>query len=158
MHGTDVEWDDGKPWAWWGRFSLRSIRNVGRRNESYRRAWPTRRNGEVIMGITRSTVRVGQKPTKEQLKKIREIAKKPIHYTKDCPESTPEALAEFAAMARARRQRKVKPMVALRVEPEALEKYKSLGDGYTGIMADVLNYVADNPEILSMASGAMTTR
>jgi len=105
------------------------------------------------MGITRSTVWVGQKPPKDVIKRIKEIAKKPIHYTEDCPESTPEALAEFAAMARARRQRKVKPMVALRVEPEALEKYKSLGDGYTGIMADVLNYVAHNPEILSMASG-----
>ena len=144
------------------------------------------------MGITRSTVRVGQKPTKEQLKQIREIAKKPIHYTEDCPESTPEALAEFAAMARARRkrktkplvalrvesealekykalgefaamararrQRKTKPMVALRVEPDALEKYKALGDGYTGIMADVLNYVANNPEILSRASGAAVAR
>jgi uncharacterized protein (DUF4415 family) len=110
------------------------------------------------MGITKSTVWVGQKPTKEQLKQIKEIAKKPIHYTEDCPESTPEALAEFAAMARARRKRKVKPMVALRVEPEALEKYKSLGDGYTGIMADVLNYVAENPDILSMASGTKTAR
>ena len=106
------------------------------------------------MGITKSTVRVGQKPTKEQLKQIREIAKKPIHYTKDCPESTPQALAEFAALARARRQRKTKPMVALRVEAETLEKYKALGNGYTGIMADVLNYVADNPEILSRASRA----
>ncbi|MCL2443009.1 MAG: BrnA antitoxin family protein [Treponema sp.] len=104
------------------------------------------------MGITSSTVRVGQKPTKEQLKQIREIAKRPIHYTKDCPESTPEALAEFAAMARARRKRKTKPMVSLRLEPEALEKYKSLGEGYTGIMADVLNYVANTPEILSRAS------
>jgi hypothetical protein len=46
-------------------------------------------------------VKVGQKPTKEQLRQIREIAKKPIHYTEDCPESTPEALAEFTAMARA---------------------------------------------------------
>jgi uncharacterized protein (DUF4415 family) len=101
------------------------------------------------MGITRSTVKLGQKPTKEQLKQIREIAKKPIHYTEDCPKSTPEALAEFASMARARRQRKVKPVVALRLEPEALEKYKALGNGYTGIMADVLNYVADNPELLS---------
>jgi uncharacterized protein (DUF4415 family) len=110
------------------------------------------------MGITRSTVRVGQKPTREQLKQSREIAKKPIHYTEDCPESTPEALAEFAAMARERRQRKTKPMVALRLEPEALEKYKALGDGYTGIMSDVLNYVADNPEILSRASGITTTR
>ena len=105
------------------------------------------------MGITRSTVWVGQKPTKEQLKQIREIAKKPIHYTGDCPESTPEALAEFAAKARALRQRKTKPVVALRLEPEALEKYKALGDGYTGVMADVLNYVANNPDILSRAAG-----
>ncbi|MDR1932365.1 MAG: BrnA antitoxin family protein [Spirochaetales bacterium] len=101
------------------------------------------------MAIIKSTVKVGQKPTKAQIKEIREAAKRPIVYTEDCPESTPEALAEFAALARARRQRKVKPMVALRVEPDALEKYKALGNGYTGIMADVLNYVAENPDILS---------
>jgi uncharacterized protein (DUF4415 family) len=101
---------------------------------------------------------VGQKPTKEQLRQIREIAKKPIHYTEDCPESTPEALAEFAEMARTRRQRKVKPKVSLRVEPVVLEKYKSLGDGYTSIMADVLNYVANNPEILSMAFETTVSR
>ncbi|MCL2879307.1 MAG: BrnA antitoxin family protein [Treponema sp.] len=105
------------------------------------------------MGIIKSTVRAGQKPTKEQLKQIREISKKPIRYTEDCPESTPEALAEFAAMARALRKKRTKPMVALRIEPAALEKYKALGGGYTGIMADVLNYVANNPEILTKASG-----
>jgi uncharacterized protein (DUF4415 family) len=110
------------------------------------------------MGITRSTVRVGQKPTKEQLKQIREIAKKPVRYTKDCPESTPEALQEFAALAKARRQRKTKSVVALRLEPEAIEKYKALGSGYTGIMADVLNYVANNPEILSRASRTTVAR
>jgi uncharacterized protein (DUF4415 family) len=114
------------------------------------------------MGTIKSTVRVGQKIPKEILKlakeQVREARKAPKVHDPDCPPSTPEALAEFAAMARARRRRKVKPMVALRVEPEALEKYKSLGDGYTGIMADVLNYVADNPEILSRASGAMVTQ
>jgi len=104
------------------------------------------------MGITRTMVRVGQKPTKDQLKQIREIAKKPIHYTEDCPESTPEALAEFAAMARARRKRKTKPMVSLRLDHDVLEKYKALGDGYTGIMADVLNYVANSPEVLYKVS------
>ena len=110
------------------------------------------------MGITKSTVRVGQKPTKEQLKQIRDIAKKPINYTDDCPESTPEALVEFAAMARAQRKRKAKPMVALRMESETLEKYKSLGTGYTGVMSDVLTYVAENPEILSKASGLTAVR
>ena len=101
------------------------------------------------MAMTTITIKAGQKPTNEQIKRIRAAAKAAITYTPDCPESTSEALAEFAALARARRQRKVKPMFALRVEPETLEKYKSLGRGYTSIMADVLNYVADNPEILN---------
>jgi uncharacterized protein (DUF4415 family) len=103
--------------------------------------------------MTTIIVKAGQKPTKEQVKRIREAAKAPITYTEECPESTPKALTEFAALARARRLKKVKPMVALRVEQEALEKYKALGKGYTGIMADVLNYVANNPEILSKARG-----
>jgi uncharacterized protein (DUF4415 family) len=107
------------------------------------------------MAIITSAVKVDQKPTKEQLKEIRQATKKPIRYTEDCPESTPEALAEFAAMARELRKRKepLRPVVAFRLMPDVLAKYKALGKGYTGIMADVLNYVADNPEILSKARG-----
>jgi uncharacterized protein (DUF4415 family) len=110
------------------------------------------------MVIIKSTIRVGQKIPKEILKlakeQVREARKAPPVYDPDCPPSTPEALAEFAAMARELRKNKrnPSPVVALRVKPDALSKYKALGKGYTGIMADVLNYVADNPEILSMAS------
>jgi uncharacterized protein (DUF4415 family) len=106
------------------------------------------------------TVKNGQKPTKEQIKEIRAAAKAPITYTADCPESTPKALAEFAAKAREIRynMKCIKPAVTIRITPGCLVKYKSLGKGYTGIMADVLNYVADNPEILSMASGTKTAR
>jgi uncharacterized protein (DUF4415 family) len=58
-------------------------------------------------------------------------------------------------MARELRKRKepLRPVVALRLMPDVLAKYKALGKGYTGIMADVLNYVANNPEILSKARG-----
>ena len=105
--------------------------------------------------MTTLTIKAGQKPTKEQLKEIRAAAKAPINYTPDCPEATPKALAEFAAKARELRQRKkaTKPAVTIRVSPACLSKYKSLGNGYTSIMADVLDYVADNPEILSKALG-----
>jgi uncharacterized protein (DUF4415 family) len=105
------------------------------------------------MEQTTVILKAGQKPTKEQIKKakaeIREARKYPIDYS-DAPASTPEALAEFAALARAKRKNQdIRPVVAIRIMPEVLEKYKALGRGYTGIMADVLNYVADNPEILS---------
>jgi uncharacterized protein (DUF4415 family) len=102
------------------------------------------------MGITKSTVRVGQKPPKEAIQEARSAAKKPINYTKDAPRSTPEALAEFAALRAAQKKKDVRPVVALRIPPEVLEKYKSLGRGYSGIMADVLKFAVDNPEILRM--------
>lgn len=105
------------------------------------------------MAMTKITIRAGQKPTKEQIGEIRRAARAPIRYTSDAPASGPEALAEFAAKARElrRTQRKIKPAVTIRLSPDCLETYKGLGKGYTGIMADVLEYVACNPVILKRA-------
>ena len=104
------------------------------------------------MGIITSTVKVGQKPSKEEMKRIRaelkEAAKHPIVYTDDCPKSTPEVLKEFAMQRAEMNRQKRRQAVTIRVQPDVLEKYKSLGNGYTGIMADVLRFAADNPEIL----------
>jgi uncharacterized protein (DUF4415 family) len=91
--------------------------------------------GEVTMGTIRSTIKVGQKIPKEILKmareQVKEARKAPKVYDPDCPPSTPEALAEFAAMARElrRNRRNPSPVVALRVKPDALSKYKALGKG-----------------------------
>ena len=111
------------------------------------------------MATIQSTIKVGQKIPKEILKlakqQVKEARKAPKVYDSDCPPSSPQALAEFAVMAQELRKKRRNPcpVVALRVKPDALQKYKSLGKGYTSIMADVLNYVADNPEILSKARG-----
>ena len=104
------------------------------------------------MGIIKSTVKVGQKPSKEEMKRIRaelkEAAKHPIVYTDDCPKSTPKALKEFAMQRAEMNRQKRRQAVTIRVQPDVLEKYKSLGNGYTGIMADILRFAADNPELL----------
>ena len=107
------------------------------------------------MGTIKSTIKPGQKIPKEILRQAKEqdkeAQKAPSVYDPDCPPSTPEALAEFAVMARELRKnsRNPSPVVALRVKPDTLSKYKALGKGYTSIMADVLNYVAENPELLN---------
>jgi len=109
------------------------------------------------MGTIKSTIKVGQKIPKEILKlakeQVMEARKAPKVYDVECPPSKPDALAEFAAMARnlRKKQRKTSSVVALRIKPDTLLKYKALGRGYTGIMSDVLNYAADNPEILNKA-------
>jgi len=106
------------------------------------------------MATIKSTITVGQKIPEEILiqarKEVKEAQNSPKVYDPDCPPSSPEALAEFAAMAREIRKnnRNPSPVVALRVKPDALSKYKALGKGYTTVMADVLDYVAENPEIL----------
>jgi uncharacterized protein (DUF4415 family) len=104
------------------------------------------------------TIRDGQKPTKEQLREIKAAAKQPIIYTADCPESTPAALAEFAAKAREvrRKLKKTRPAVIIRIESDCLSKYKALGKGYTGIMADVLSYAANNPDLLNRVGARYT--
>ena len=107
------------------------------------------------MGTIVSTIKVGQKPTKEERRQmraeIREAKKSTPVYDPECPPSSPEALAEFAAMARERKysQRNPLPIVALRIQPDVLAKYKALGRGYSGIMADVLRVAADNPSVLN---------
>jgi len=104
------------------------------------------------MGITKSTVWVGQKPPKEVIKAARKAARGPINYTEDCPPSTPEALKEFAHLAAERNRRKKKQSITIRIAPDVLARYKTMGDGYTGIMADVLKYAVNNPGILTEAT------
>jgi len=108
------------------------------------------------MGIIKSTVRVGQKPPKEVIarvkKSVREARKAPPVYDPDCPPSTPEALKEFAQLAAERNRRKRKQSITIRVNQDVLESYKTMGSGYTGVMADVLKYAIDNPGILTKAT------
>jgi uncharacterized protein (DUF4415 family) len=103
------------------------------------------------MAIIKSTVPVGTKPSKDVIKRIKKAAKYPITFTEDCPESSPEALKEFAQLAAERNRRKKKQSVTIRIAPDVLENYKTMGNGYTGIMADVLKYAVDNPSILTAA-------
>jgi uncharacterized protein (DUF4415 family) len=95
-----------------------------------------------------STLKAGDKPTKEQIKRIRKAAKQPVTFDEDSPESTPEQLALFAAEAR---KRNLKHTVGLRLSQKTIEQYKALGKGYTGVMASVLEYVIKNPDLLKKA-------
>jgi uncharacterized protein (DUF4415 family) len=98
---------------------------------------------------------VGHKPPNEVIKRVRkavrEAWKAPPVYDPDCPPSTPEALKEFAQLAAERNRRKRKRSITIRVAQDILESYKTMGDGYTGIMADVLKYAVNNPSILAEA-------
>ena len=38
------------------------------------------------------------------------------------------------------------------IAPDILESYKVMGAGYTGVMADVLKYALENPDVMAKAT------
>jgi uncharacterized protein (DUF4415 family) len=89
----------------------------------------------------------------ERIQKELEEAKKHSINLDEFPELPSDVLKEFALMAVERNRQQRKQAVTIRIIPTCLSKYKALGKGYTGIMADVLDYVAENPEILAKIHG-----
>ena len=98
-----------------------------------------------------STLRPGDKPTKAQIKRIREAAKNPIVFDEDCPELTEEELAEFAELARERDALRRKSVLSLRVLPETLQVGKALGRGWTGILGRLLDLAVKDSRLLKRA-------
>ena len=88
------------------------------------------------------------KPTREQLKRIKRAAQKPIAPDKDSPVYTVEQLAWL--YSESKRLGK-KQTVGIRLNYQTIEQYKNFGRGYTGIMAAVLDYAIKHPEVLKKA-------
>jgi uncharacterized protein (DUF4415 family) len=99
--------------------------------------------------MVQTVVRPGQQPTDEQIKEIEEAMVKPVVPDEDAPELTLEQYAEMAAIARNRRSRQVKPVVALRISISTLEKAKATGKGYTGFLSRLLDNAIDDPQLVA---------
>lgn len=100
------------------------------------------------MAIVKYTLPPNSKPTKAQIKEIKQAAKAPIVYDEDCPELTEEELAEFARIAKQQRDERKKKVIALRVNNSTLEKAKKLGKGYTAILSRMIDLCIDDKELL----------
>ena len=99
--------------------------------------------------IVRTVIYSGQQPTAEQIKEIESASILPVVPDDDAPELTMEQYAEMAEIARNRRLKKVKPVIALRISPETLEKAKATGKGYTGFLSRLLDNAINDPQIVA---------
>lgn len=100
------------------------------------------------MAVSKTIIETGQKPTEEQLEEIKEGAKHKVVFDEDAPELSKKQLAEFAALAKQRREEKRKPVLALRISPSTMKFAKSLGKGYTGVLSRILDEAVKDPEIV----------
>ena len=103
--------------------------------------------GGYTMIIT-TKLRPEDKPTRGQLKRIERAAKRPIAPDKDSPVYTLEQLTWL--YSESKRLGK-KQTVGIRLNHQTIAQYKNFGKGYTGIMAAVLDYAINHPEVLRKA-------
>jgi len=95
-----------------------------------------------------SKLKPGDRPTSGQLRRIEEAAKIPIIPDKDSPVYSAKQLANLYLESKKLNK---KQTVGIRLNQKTLEQYKDLGKGYTGIMAAVLEYAINHPEVLQKA-------
>jgi uncharacterized protein (DUF4415 family) len=125
---------------------------VEKQLDSFQHAWQILSKGGSIMAnekIIRTVVRVGQQPTEAQIKEIEAASLRPITPDEDAPELTLEQYAEMAVIAKARRIKNVKPVVALRISPDTLDKAKATGKGYTGFLSRLLDNAINDPQMVA---------
>lgn len=99
--------------------------------------------------IVRAIIRSGQQPTEAQIRELEAAASKPVTPDEDAPELTLEQYAEMAALAKARRSKQAKPVVALRISPDTLAKAKATGKGYTGFLSRLLDNAINDPVLVA---------
>ena len=89
------------------------------------------------------------KLSKEQEKMLKEAAKKPVVFDEDSPKLTEEQLKEFKRVREIRQEERRRQNVTLRLTPQAIQKAKALGKGYSGILSRIIESVLNDPSTLS---------
>ncbi|MCR5398298.1 MAG: BrnA antitoxin family protein [Lachnospiraceae bacterium] len=97
----------------------------------------------------RTVIKSGQQPTEAQIREIENASSLPVVFDDDAPELTMEQYAEMAVIAKKRRSQNVKPVIALRISPDTLEKAKATGKGYTGFLSRLLDNAINDPTIVA---------
>jgi hypothetical protein len=96
------------------------------------------------MGIVHFTLTDDYQPSEESLKRLAALKDRPIDYS-DIPESTLEEMEKMHLLAIEKRK-KQKQMFSLRLPVSTINWWKSFGNGYTGIMAKLLDEARKHPE------------
>ena len=104
------------------------------------------------MAIKKYVLDPDQELTNEQILMIREAAKEAAKHpvvTDDNPELTDEQLALMRRVHESRRAERRRQNVTLRLTPQAIQKAKALGKGYSGILSRIVESILNDPAELS---------
>ncbi len=86
--------------------------------------------------------------TKEQEMMLKESSNKPVVFDDDCPELSSDELSEFKRVSELRKNERRKQTVTIRLSPQALNKAKSLGKGYTSVLSRILETALNDNDMI----------
>jgi uncharacterized protein (DUF4415 family) len=96
----------------------------------------------------RKIIDITKSPSQEQIEMLAKAARLPIHAEAEYPEFSEIELQQFKRISGERRADRQKQTVTLRLSPQALEKARSLGKGYTSVLSRILEKALDNPDTI----------
>lgn len=102
------------------------------------------------MSVVKKTIDVAQPLTKEQMKMLENAKNSPHQFDEDNPPLSKEELSQFqrvTAAIREDREKNRKQNVTLRLSPQTVKRAKSLGKGYTSILAKIIEKALENPSL-----------
>ncbi len=95
--------------------------------------------------VTRE-VEIGQKPTKEQIKRLRQADSYPVSYDKDSPQLTDQELAEFRP-ADPKLYKPRKERISINIDSDVLAAFRASGRGYQTKMNNILRKAVAQGEL-----------
>ena len=98
--------------------------------------------------IITSKLKTGEIPSVEQLERIEQASQRPVVSDADSPVYSSKQLAHLYLEAKKMGRKKT---IGIRLNQKTIDSYKNFGKGYTGIMAAVLDYAINHPEVLEKA-------
>lgn len=90
------------------------------------------------MSIIRKEIDLDQPLTSRQKQMLQRLSDSPATPGEDFPELTDEELQGFYKLSEMRKEERRKPSVTIRISASALKTAKSLGKGYTSVLARML--------------------
>ncbi|MEG0771518.1 MAG: BrnA antitoxin family protein [Clostridia bacterium] len=89
-----------------------------------------------------------KKLSPKQLETLQKMDTSPVVPDEDCPEFSEAELLQFKRISTDRQSDRNKQTVTLRLSPQALQKAKSLGKGYTSVLSRILETALASPETI----------
>ena len=102
------------------------------------------------MATIKKTIDISANLTAKQKRMLENASKRPVTFDEDNPPLTKKELAQFKRVTDAVREERLdnrKQNVTLRLSPKAINKAKSLGKGYTSVLARIIENALDNPKL-----------